>query len=124
MPAKELCWLRNRADWRLKVVVSTVVADSRSIAPITATIVVSLYTDQSAFGGSRRFFRDNFRFGHRLGWRDFDCIADIGLGYVLFLAVRGGLITEGNIAFSIGGAIDLRLRLRRTRETETQYGGA
>jgi hypothetical protein len=118
MPAKELGRLRNRAGWRLTAVVSTVVADSRSVAPITA-IVVFLYTDQSAFGGSWRFFRDNLRFGfdHRLGWRDFDCIADIGHGYVLLLAVRGGLITEGDITVSIGGAIDLRLRLRLTRET-------
>jgi hypothetical protein len=108
------------------VVVSTVVADSRPIEPVSAIIVVFLYTDQSAFGSSWRFFSDNFRFDHRRGWRDFDCIADIGRGYVLLLAVRGGLITEGDIAFRIGGAIDLRLRLSLslTRKTETQYGGA
>jgi hypothetical protein len=103
--------------------ISTVV-DSRSPAPITAIIGVFLYTDHGAFGDSRWFFSDNFRFDHRRGWRDFDGIADIGLGYVLFLTVRGRLITEGNIAFSIGGTIDLRLRLSLTHETETQYGGA
>ena len=97
---------------------------SRFYAPAPARTGIFLYADQPAFGGSWRLFSDNFGFDHRLGWRDFDCIADIGLGYVLFLAVRGGLITEGNIAFSVGGAIDLRLSLRLTRETETQYGGA
>ena len=103
--------------------VSTVVPDSRSPAPISV-IVVFFYTDQSAFGGSGWFFGDNFGLGHRCGWWHFDRITDIGRGYFLRLAVRAGLITEGDIAVSIGGAIDLRLRLGLTRETETHYGGA
>lgn len=94
--------------------------------PSRSVIVIILYTDQSAFGDSWRLFNDNFRFGfdHRCGWRHFDRIADIGRGYVFFLTVRAGLITEGDIAFSVGGTINLGLGMGMIRETEAQYGSA